>query len=230
MVSLGVRGRGSDGPHVRGAGGGRRRVLSCTLAAVPSRDLRQLARRALWTLPVALVLLAVPAVGGTASSSPHPAATARAADETAGTAPRVASTTRGGRPPGAPAAPREPRTPAPLPGSPEYRAIQQAWDAGDLAEARPSGTTWRSVRVDGVVRRYLFSQPPGRHTAAPLVVAFHGLGQRAGAFAAANGLVPATRRGGQVLVLPESSGPAFDDGRLGRLGPHDDAFAVAVVR
>jgi polyhydroxybutyrate depolymerase len=61
-------------------------------------------------------------------------------------------------------------------------------------------------------------------------VAFHGLGQRAGSFAAANGLVPATRTAGQVLVLPESSGPAFNDGRLGALGPHDDAFAVAVVR
>jgi polyhydroxybutyrate depolymerase len=198
---------------------------------VPSRDLRQLARRALWALPVALLLLVVPAVGGTSSSSPHPAATARADDTgaAAGAPARPVSSPSVGTHT-SPPAPREPRTPAPLPGSAAYRAIQQAWDAGDLREARPAGTTWRSVRVDGVLRRYLLAVPPGRHTAAPLVVAFHGLGQRAGSFAAANGLVPATRRAGQVLVLPESSGPAFNDGRLGALGPHDDAFAVAVVR
>jgi polyhydroxybutyrate depolymerase len=198
---------------------------------VSPRKVRQLARRALWALPVALVLLAVPAVGGTSSSSPHPAATARADDDApGGTAIRAVGTTSGGTGAAGTAAPREPRHPAPLPGSPAYRAIQQAWDAADLAQARPAGTTWRTVRVDGVDRRYLISQPPGLRGAAPLVVAFHGLGQRAGAFAAANGLVPATRKAGQVLVLPESSGPAFNDGRLGALGPHDDAFAVAVIR
>jgi polyhydroxybutyrate depolymerase len=195
---------------------------------VSSRKVRLLARRALWVLPVALVVLAVPAVGGTSSSSPHPAATARAADDSAGgTTTRVVGAASEGS---AAPAPHEPRHPAPLPGSPAYRAIQQAWDAADLAQPRPAGTTWSSVRVDGVVRRYLVSEPPGRRGPAPLVVAFHGLGQRAGSFAAANGLVPATRKAGQVLVLPESSGPAFNDGRLGALGPHDDAFAVAVVR
>jgi polyhydroxybutyrate depolymerase len=174
------------------------------------------------------VLLAVPAVGGTSSSSPHPAATARADDDSpGGTATRTVGTAPAGS---GSAAPREPRHPAPLPGSPAYRAIQQAWDAADLTQPRPAGTTWGRVEVDGVVRHYLLSEPPGRHGAAPLVVAFHGLGQRAGSFAAANGLVPATRRAGQVLVLPESSGPAFNDSRLGALGPHDDAFAVAVVR
>jgi polyhydroxybutyrate depolymerase len=141
-----------------------------------------------------------------------------------------AVTPSGGTGSSAQPAPREPRHLAPLPGTAAYRAIQQAWDAGDLAEARPAGTTWRSVQVDGVTRRYLISLPPGRRAAAPLVMAFHGLGQRAGAFAAANGLVAATRKAGQLLVLPESSGPAFNDGRLGALGPHDDAFAVAVVR
>jgi polyhydroxybutyrate depolymerase len=192
---------------------------------VPSREVRQLARHALWAVPVALGLLAVPALGGTTSSSPHPVATARADDAAGGSA-----TTAVPAGTGAAAAPREPRHPSPPPGTPAYRAIQQEWDAGDLGEARPSGTAWRSVQVDGVERRYLLSVPPGHRTAGPLVVAFHGLGQRAGAFAAANGLVPATRKAGQVLVLPESSGPAFNDGRLGALGPHDDAFAVAVVR
>jgi polyhydroxybutyrate depolymerase len=42
--------------------------------------------------------------------------------------------------------------------------------------------------------------------------------------------VTATRAAGQVLVLPESSGPAFNDGRLGTAGPDDDAFAMAVIR
>jgi polyhydroxybutyrate depolymerase len=209
---------------------------------VPSREVRQLARRALWAAPVALALLVVPAVGGTTSSSPHPAASARADDAAGHPAahavpigtPSGSRSTPGSTPTSgssaAPPAPRAPRHPAPPPGSPAYRALQQAWDAGDLGEARPAGTSWRSVRVDGVLRRYLLSAPAGRRTPAPLVVAFHGLGQRAGAFAAANGLVPATRTAGQVLVLPESSGPAFNDGRLGALGPQDDAFAVAVVR
>jgi poly(3-hydroxybutyrate) depolymerase len=193
---------------------------------VPSRKVRQLARHALWALPVALLLLVIPAVGGNTSSTPH--ATARAETADGATAHPASATGRGG--PGAQAAPRQPRFPAPPPGSAAYREIQRTWDAGDLRETRPAGTSWRSVQVDGVLRRYLLSEPAGRHAAAPLAVVFHGLGQRAGTFAAANGLVPATRRAGQVLVLPESSGPAFNDGRLGPLGPHDDAFAVAVVR
>jgi len=61
------------------------------------------------------------------------------------------------------------------------------------------------------------------------VVAFHGLGQRASAFAAQTGLVGATRAVGEVLVLPESHGPAFNDGRLGGGGPRDDMFTLAVI-
>jgi polyhydroxybutyrate depolymerase len=99
-----------------------------------------------------------------------------------------------------------------------------------LGELAPAGAAWHTVRVDGVVRRYLLSVPTQLHGPAPVVVAFHGLGQTAPAFAARTGLVPATRAAGVVLALPESLGPAFDDGRLGTGGPHDDAFCLALIR
>ena len=43
-------------------------------------------------------------------------------------------------------------------------------------------------------------------------------------------LVAATRAAGEVLAMPESSGPAFNDGRLGAWGPADDVFAIAIIR
>jgi poly(3-hydroxybutyrate) depolymerase len=97
------------------------------------------------------------------------------------------------------------------------------------ADVAPAGTVWHDIRVDGVLRRYLLSVPGSRQGRVPLVVAFHGLRQQAAPFAEATGLVPATRAAGQILVLPESDGPAFNDGRLGRSGPRDDAFTMAVV-
>jgi poly(3-hydroxybutyrate) depolymerase len=42
-------------------------------------------------------------------------------------------------------------------------------------------------------------------------------------------LVSATRNAGLVLAIPESDGPAFNDGRLGATGPQDDAFTLALV-
>lgn len=90
------------------------------------------------------------------------------------------------------------------------------------------GTTTCTVRVAGKQRTYLLSVPPSDQPA-PLVVAFHGLFQTARVFANQTDLVPATRSAGVVLALPESDGPAFNDGRLGASGPQDDAFTLALV-
>jgi polyhydroxybutyrate depolymerase len=110
-----------------------------------------------------------------------------------------------------------------------YRRNALRWDAAGDDVVAPEGTHWRSIDVDGVQRRYLVSKPPGLDEPAPLVVAFHGLRQRAPGFARMTGLVAATRAAGEVLVLPESVGPAFNDGRLGAQGPHDARFTDAVV-
>lgn len=91
-----------------------------------------------------------------------------------------------------------------------------------------SGAARCTIRVAGKERAYLLSVPPTDHPA-PLVVAFHGLNQTARVFAGQTGLVPATRAAGLVLALPESDGPAFNDGRLGASGPNDDAFTLALV-
>jgi poly(3-hydroxybutyrate) depolymerase len=94
--------------------------------------------------------------------------------------------------------------------------------------AHVRGTTTCTVRVAGKQRTFLLSVPPSDQPA-PLVVAFHGLFQTARVFANQTGLVPATRAAGVVLAMPESDGPAFNDGRLGAAGPKDDAFALALV-
>ena len=91
-----------------------------------------------------------------------------------------------------------------------------------------SGTSACTLRVDGKQRSYLLSVPPSDRPA-PLVIAFHGLFQNARTFANQTGLVSATRTAGVVLALPESDGPAFNDGRLGAAGPKDDAFTLALV-
>jgi polyhydroxybutyrate depolymerase len=111
-----------------------------------------------------------------------------------------------------------------------YRHRRQLWNAAATQELVPVGSGWRTVRVDGVVRRYLLSVPAHLVGLPALVVAFHGLNQQAVAFAGRTGLIPATRAAGEALVLPESDGPAFNDGRLGPQGPADDAFALAVVQ
>lgn len=90
------------------------------------------------------------------------------------------------------------------------------------------GTAVCTVRVAGKQRSYLLSVPPSDRPA-PLVVAFHGLFQTARVFATQTGLVAATRSAGVVLAMPESDGPAFNDGRLGATGPQDDAFTLALV-
>ena len=95
-------------------------------------------------------------------------------------------------------------------------------------QAHVVGTAVCTVRVAGKQRSYLLSVPHSDQPA-PLVVAFHGLFQTARVFAAQTGLVAATRTAGLVLAMPESDGPAFNDGRLGATGPQDDAFTLALV-
>jgi polyhydroxybutyrate depolymerase len=100
-------------------------------------------------------------------------------------------------------------------------------------EVRPSSNRPRlrasSILVDGVRRQYLESVPAGLRAPAPLVIAFHGLFQTASSFARQTGLLAATAAAHEVLVLPQSQGPAFNDGRLGPRCPHDDAFAIALI-
>lgn len=93
----------------------------------------------------------------------------------------------------------------------------------------PYGLRPAFLTVDGVRREYLESVPPALHGPVPLVIAFHGLWQTAAGFARQSGLVAATWAAREVLVLPESSGGAFNDGRLGPHGPRDDAFAIAIM-
>lgn len=135
---------------------------------------------------------------------------------------------------------------APLPGqaaaggeSPSTRraaparvAVRSVRHTSRSTGARPAATAGLQrafITVDGVRREYLESVPPALRGPAPLVLAFHGLWSSATEFARQSGLVEATRSAGEVLVLPESSGAAFNDGRLGPRGPRDDAFAVALL-
>lgn len=94
---------------------------------------------------------------------------------------------------------------------------------------RPAATTRCTVQVAGERRAFVLSTPTATGRAA-LVVAYHGLRQTAATFAGLTGLVSSARAAGVVLALPESDGPAFNDGRLGATGPDDDAVFVALVR
>lgn len=97
------------------------------------------------------------------------------------------------------------------------------------ASACPDGALVPAkIVVDGTGRSYLVSAPEGGPRRA-MVIAFHGLAGRTRPFAELTGLCGLTRAAGQILVLPDSAGPAFNDGRLGRRGPHDDAFAMALI-
>jgi polyhydroxybutyrate depolymerase len=98
----------------------------------------------------------------------------------------------------------------------------------DHPTPRPAATTRCTVQVAGTRRTFVLSTPSATGPAA-LVVAFHGLRQTAATFAGLTGLVASARAAGLVLALPESDGPAFNDGRLGAAGPDDDAFFVALV-
>ena len=100
--------------------------------------------------------------------------------------------------------------------------------AGQLA-AESAGLRTESITVDRVRRSYLISIPTGLRAPAPLVLAFHGLHGNAAAFARQSGLVPATAAAREILVLPQSTGPGFNDGRFGPTGPRDDDFAVAII-
>lgn len=84
------------------------------------------------------------------------------------------------------------------------------------------------IQVGGVRRTYLASVPTGAR-GAPVVIGFHGLGASAAAFGRQSGLCGPTRAAGEILILPDSLGGAFNDGRLGTRGPDDDAFALALI-
>lgn len=93
--------------------------------------------------------------------------------------------------------------------------------------------TWQDVRVAGVTRRYLLAVPPTPdgtvgHPPRALVVVFHGLWQHPGTFVRATGLLAAAMAENVVLAVPDAEHGAFNDGRLGRHGPKDDAFFLAL--
>ncbi len=115
----------------------------------------------------------------------------------------------------------------------DYDRAARRWDVRAQAEPTPPGTGWQTIRVGGLTRRYLLVLPPGSPGGArrrpALLLVFHGLGERVSGFATRTGLIGAARTAGVVLVLPESHGPAFDDGRFVTGGPQDTAFALAVV-
>lgn len=100
-----------------------------------------------------------------------------------------------------------------------------------LAPTRPPAVTWQDVRVAGVTRRYLLAVPPaapGAPRPRPLVVAFHGLWQHPGTFARATGLLDDAMAENVVLAVPDALHGVFNDGRLGRRGPDDDGFFLAL--
>lgn len=111
---------------------------------------------------------------------------------------------------------------------PTHAAVASPSCAVGRAGAHGPGAARCTLRVGGEERAYLLSVPPSEH-AAPLVLAFHGLSQTAHVFDTQTGLVSATRAAGLVLALPESEGPAFNDGRFGSAGPKDEAFALALI-
>lgn len=114
--------------------------------------------------------------------------------------------------------------------APGTARVAGAHDAPALAEARGvSDLGSRSIVVGGVTRTYLISIPAGLHGPAPLVLLFHGLFGNAGALARQTGIVPATAAAHEILVLPQSLGAGFNDGRFGPSGPNDDAFAMAIM-
>lgn len=87
---------------------------------------------------------------------------------------------------------------------------------------------WQQTDVAGTERRYLL-QTAGTSPNAPLLIALHGLNQRAWSFARATGLDAAAARAGVVLVVPEMADGAWDDGRFAGQRADDDGFVVSVV-
>lgn len=119
--------------------------------------------------------------------------------------------------------------PTPAPGSSAVPDSVSVPQVARTCGAGPASVRAGSVVVGGTPRRYVVALPDHHSGPLPLVVAFHGLGQSVALFARQSGLCAATRAAGEVLVLPVSDGPAFNDGRLGPAGPDDVALTLAVV-
>jgi polyhydroxybutyrate depolymerase len=98
---------------------------------------------------------------------------------------------------------------------------------GSSAEATAPELRERHVSVDGVDRTFWLQ--PARTPNAPLVIGLHGLHGTARPFAQATGLAAAAAAADVALVVPESVGPAWNDGRLGPQGPDDQRFLLDVV-
>lgn len=121
-----------------------------------------------------------------------------------------------------------PQTPAPSP-APQPAVVRHGTSAtpNPLPDPYEPGLEERRLTVDGVERTYWFQRPA--RDEAPLVIGLHGLHGTARAFAAETGLPAATAAGGVAFAVPESVGPAWNDGRLGPSGPDDAEFLVELV-
>jgi polyhydroxybutyrate depolymerase len=88
----------------------------------------------------------------------------------------------------------------------------------------------RTLRVDGVERRYLVLLPPAGHPGplAPLVLVFHGGGGRAEGIAPHTGFSRLAAREGFVAVYPDGLDHRWNDGR-GYAATHDDVGFVRAL-
>lgn len=88
----------------------------------------------------------------------------------------------------------------------------------------------RTLRVDGVERRYLVFLPPSLRPGqpAPVVLVFHGGGGRAQGIAPHTGFSRLAEREGFVAVYPDGLGHRWNDGR-GYAATHDDVGFVRAL-
>jgi len=113
-------------------------------------------------------------------------------------------------------------------------AIAAATAAGGLttaisAQSAPTEER-RTLRVDGVERRYLILLPPSVRPGqpAPVVLVFHGGGGRAQGIAPHTGFSRLAEREGFVAVYPDGLGHRWNDGR-GYASTHDDVGFVRAL-
>lgn len=109
----------------------------------------------------------------------------------------------------------------------ERHAAARSTPTATTAGYQP-GLVQREISVGGVQRTFWW-QRPANGVAGPLVIALHGLHATALGFAEETGLPAATAAQGVTLVVPETDGPAWNDGRLGADGPDDQDFLLAIV-
>jgi polyhydroxybutyrate depolymerase len=108
-------------------------------------------------------------------------------------------------------------------------------DAGsDCSPARShgSGATSASIQIGGEERQYLLHVPPSYDgsSAAPVVIALHGLGASAGELRDMTALADAAGARGMVTVFPEGTGaPRGWNAEALALGADDSAFLSALL-